>query len=146
MSDNDKAIARIIDTYKAAAHAKDVAAFMRLYDPKVQVFDAWGVWAYQGAEAWQVAVEGWFAGLGTERTTVSFDEVRIIDGKESAVVTALVTYAGNAPVGSPMHTMQHRLTWALRTSGHVLRIVHEHSSSPIGFEDQKAMLRREAGA
>ena len=30
-----------------------------------------------------------------------------------------------------------------KTSGHVLRIVHEHTSAPIGFEDAKAILKRE---
>ncbi len=38
--------------------------------------------------------------------------------------------------------MQNRLTWILRTSGHVLRIVHEHTSAPAGFEDGKVILQR----
>ena len=42
--------------------------------------------------------------------------------------------------------MQNRLTWALRVSGHVLRIAHEHTSAPIGFEDQKAILQRTSTA
>ncbi len=48
MSDLDKSITRIIETYKSAVHAKDAAAFMRLYDPKVRIFDTWGVWSYEG--------------------------------------------------------------------------------------------------
>ena len=39
--------------------------------------------------------------------------------------------------------MQNRISWVLRTSGHVLRIVHEHTSAPIGFTDMKAMLQRD---
>jgi hypothetical protein len=38
--------------------------------------------------------------------------------------------------------MHNRLSWVLRTSGHVLRIAHEHTSAPIGFEDMKAILKR----
>jgi hypothetical protein len=38
--------------------------------------------------------------------------------------------------------MQTRLTWVLRTRGHVLRIVHEHTSAPVGFDDSKAILQR----
>ena len=38
--------------------------------------------------------------------------------------------------------MQNRISWLLKTSGHVLRIVHEHTSAPIGFEDAKAILER----
>ncbi|MDQ6680775.1 MAG: hypothetical protein M3Y67_07400 [Pseudomonadota bacterium] len=44
--------------------------------------------------------------------------------------------------GKPLRAMQNRLTWGLRTSGHVLRIVHEHTSAPLGFEDQKAILHK----
>ena len=39
--------------------------------------------------------------------------------------------------------MQNRISWVLKTSGHVLRIVHEHTSAPIGFEDTKAILERD---
>jgi hypothetical protein len=36
------------------------------------------------------------------------------------------------------------LSWVLKTSSHVPRIIHEHTSAPIGFEDQKAILQRAA--
>ncbi len=142
MSDIDKSIARVLESYKAAVHAKDVDAFMRLYSPDVRVFDAWGVWSYDGADAWQRAVEGWFTSLGTERVKVTFDAVKISEGRESAVVSAIVTYAGVSAQGEDLRSMQNRLTWALKVSGHVLRIAHEHTSAPIGFEDQKAILQR----
>lgn len=142
MSDIDKSIARVLESYKAAVHAKDVDAFMRLYNPDVRVFDAWGVWSYDGADAWQRAVEGWFTSLGTERVKVTFDAVKISEGRESAVVSAIVTYAGVSAQGEDLRSMQNRLTWALKVSGHVLRIAHEHTSAPIGFEDQKAILQR----
>lgn len=45
--------------------------------------------------------------------------------------------------GALLRVMQNRISWVLRTTGHVLRIVHEHSSAPIGFDDGKAILRRE---
>jgi len=142
VTDIDKSIERILDSYGAAVHAKDVAAFIRLYHPDVRVFDAWGVWSYEGAEAWQRAVEAWFTSLGTERVKVRFDDVRTSEGRESAVVSAIVTYAGVSAAGVHLRAMQNRLTWGLKTSGHVLRIVHEHTSVPIGFEDQKAILLR----
>ena len=40
--------------------------------------------------------------------------------------------------------MQNRITWVLQASGHVLRIIHEHTSAPVGFEDAKAILKRES--
>ena len=146
MSDIDRPIARVLESYEAAVHAKDVAAFMRLYDPAVRVFDAWGVWSYEGADAWQIAVEGWFTSLGSERVKVTFDDVQTSVGRDSAVVSAIVTYASVSAQGETLRAMQNRLTWALRTIGHVPRIVHEHTSAPIGFSDSKAILQRGAAA
>lgn len=142
MSDIDKSITQILETYMAAVLAKNVETFMRLYDPGVRVFDAWGVWSYEGAVAWRSAIEAWFTSLGTERVKVTFDDVRTVAGREFAIVSAIVTYAGTTAQGEPLRRMQNRLTWGLKTSGHVLRIVHEHTSAPLGFDDAKAILQR----
>jgi len=142
VSDTDKQTQRVIGSYAAAVFAKDVEAFMRLYQPTVRVFDAWGVWLYEGAPAWQIAVEGWFASLGTERVRVSFADVQTVAEQTLATVSAVVTYAAESTTGEPLRTMQNRLTWVLRESGHVFRIAHEHTSAPIGFEDFKAILAR----
>lgn len=144
MNDTDKSIARVLESYESAVYTKDVVAFMRLYDPGVRVFDAWGVWSYEGSEAWQRAVEGWFTSLGTERVKVTFDDVQSTAARDMAMVSAIVTYAGLSAQGEPLRVMQNRITWVLRTSGHVLRIVHEHTSAPLGFDDSKAILQRAA--
>jgi hypothetical protein len=60
------------------------------------------------------------------------------------VLSAIVTYAGVSAEGEPLREMQNRLSWALRWTGHVPRIVHEHTSAPIAFDDTKAILRRHA--
>ena len=145
MSDLDTATQQIIEAYKSAVHNRDVDALMRLYDPKVRVFDTWGIWSYDGAAAWRVAIEGWFASLGTERVKVSFDDVDVLGAGEFRSLSAIVTYAGVSAQGEPLRAMQNRLTWTLRMSGHALRVVHEHTSAPIGFDDQKAILLKGAG-
>ena len=143
MAELDKDVARLIGTYQSAAFDKDVDAFMRLYDPNVRIFDAWGVWMYEGAEAWRRTVEGWFTSLGAERVKVSFDDVQAWIGKDVSSVSAIASYAAvAAPGAAPHRTMQNRITWVLRTVGHVPRIVHEHTSAPLGFEDMKAILVR----
>ena len=142
MSNIDKSIERVLETYKSTVHAKDVGAFMRLYDPKVRVFDTWGIWSYEGVASWQMAVESWFTSLGSERVKVSFDDVQATGNSDFAVVSAIVTYAGQSAQGEQLRSMQNRLSWGLKTSGHVLRIFHEHTSAPVGFEDMKAILQR----
>ena len=146
MTDIEKQVQRLLDTYQSAVLAKNVETLMHVYDPEVRVFDAWGTWAYDGAAAWQVAVEGWFASLGSETVRVRFDDVTIRGGQGCASMSAIVTYAGVSAQGQALRAMQNRISWALQTSGHVLRVVHEHTSAPIGFEDGKAILQRDAAA
>jgi ketosteroid isomerase-like protein len=143
MLDIEKSVARVLENYSSAVHAKDVAAFVRLYDPKVRVFDAWGVWSYDGLEAWQRAVEAWFTSLGTERVKVTIEGVQSSGTAECAMVSAIVTCAALSAGGQQLRAMQNRMSWGLKTSGHVLRIFHEHTSAPVGFEDMKAILVRE---
>lgn len=145
MADIDVAIERIQKAYAAAVWERDVQRFMALYDERARVFDAWGVWQYDSAAAWQVAVEGWFTSLGAERVRVTFEETVTQGSTAFACASATVTYAGVSAEGKELRSMQNRITWALRTTGHVLRIVHEHTSAPLGFEDMKAILHREAG-
>jgi ketosteroid isomerase-like protein len=146
MPEIDKSINRVLENYKASVYSKDVGTFMRLYDPKVRIFDAWGIWSYEGAAAWQMAVEAWFTSLGAEKVKVTFDEVQVIGNSEFAVVSAIVTYAGQSAQGETRRTMQNRISWVLKMSAHVLRIIHEHTSAPVGFEDMKAILQRGRGA
>ncbi len=140
MAELDTSITRIIDTYCSAVLAKNVETLMHIYEPGVRVFDAWGIWCHDGAEAWRVAVEGWLGSLGAEKVRVQFDEVHSFGTADTAVLNAIVTYAAVSATGEALRSMQNRLTWGLRTRGHVLRIAHEHTSAPIGFEDMKAIL------
>jgi len=142
VSDPEKESSRIMGSYAAAVLAKDVEAFMRLYHPTVRVFDAWGIWLYDGAPAWRIAVEGWFSSLGSERVRVSFSEVQTTAESSMAVVSAVVTYAAESAQGAALRSMQNRITWVFRESGHVFRIAHEHTSAPLGFEDSKGILTR----
>lgn len=143
MSDTDPQVRRALDTYKSAVLAKNVETFMHVYAPDVRVFDAWGQWSCEGAAAWRVVVEGWFRSLGSETCRVAFDDVRIVGDGGFAAMSAIVTYAGVSALGEPLRSLQNRISWVLKTSGHVLRVVHEHTSAPIGFDDAKAILQRD---
>ena len=146
MSDIEKQVRRAIDAYKSAVLAKNVETLMHVYDPQVRVFDAWGTWSYEGAAAWRVAIEGWFSSLGNETVRVTFDDVKILGGQGFASMSAIVAYVASSAQGQEIRSMQNRITWVLEMSGHVLRVVHEHTSAPIGFEDTKAILKREGKA
>jgi ketosteroid isomerase-like protein len=140
------AVAEVIEAYKLAVPGQDVDAFMQLYDPNVRVFDAWGVWSYEGAAAWRKAIEGWFSSLGSERVKVTVDDVQILGGQGLGVVSATFTYAGFSAEGKALRSMQNRLTWALKSEGAGWKIVHEHTSAPLGFGDGKAILQRQSAS
>ena len=142
MNDIDKLAARLMAAYQAAVLAKDADAFMALYDPKVRVFDTWGVWSYDGLASWRSAIESWFTSLGSERVRASFEDVQTMGSPELATLSAVVTYACISADGEPLRSLQNRISWVMRTSGHVLRVVHEHTSVPVGFEDHKGLLQR----
>ncbi|WP_266171612.1 YybH family protein [Dyella subtropica] len=142
MSDFDSQIMQVLEGYKAAVLAKDVDAFIKLYDQDVRVFDAWGTWSYQGAAAWRQIVQQWFASLGEESVAVSMEDVHVTGAKDMAVISAMVTYAGISSTGERVRAMQNRLTWAMSRMGDSWGIVHEHTSAPIDFDDLKAILER----
>ncbi len=144
MSDTEKQVLKALETYKSAVLAKDAETFMHLYDAEVRVFDTWGVWSWEGAAAWRVAVEGWFNSLGSETVRVTFEDVKIMAEPAFASMSCFARYAAISAQGQELRSMQNRMTWVLKTRGHVLRVVHEHTSTPIGFEDTKAIFQREA--
>jgi ketosteroid isomerase-like protein len=143
----DAAVSQLVGRYCAAVHDKDVDAFLGLYAAGVRVFDTWGTWSYEGADAWRRAVEGWLLSLGDERVTVRFDDVEVIGAPDAVVaMSAVVTYAAVSSEGEQLRAMQNRLSWVLAATGDVLGIVHEHTSVPVSFDDLKAILRRDPAA
>jgi uncharacterized protein (TIGR02246 family) len=138
----DQSIKPVVDGYAAAVLAKDVDAFVALYDPGVQIFDMWGEWEYQGADAWRTMATEWLGSLGTDRVVVEMDDVQTIASGDLAVVHAFVTYKGLSAEGQELRAMTNRLSWALRRQpGGGWTIVHEHSSAPADFDTGKVILK-----
>ena len=134
-------IARMLETYAAAVAAKDAEAFMHLYDANVRVFDAWECFSYEGAPARQAVVRSWFDSLGEETVRVTFDETQVSQVQELALVSCIVTYTNASAQGQAQRSLQNRITWAMRLDSNP-RIIHEHTSAPIGFGAMKAILKR----
>lgn len=90
MKDIDDAIAKLQQKYISAVATRNANALIQLYDPKVRVFDAWGVWEYTRVESWQVAVEGWLASNPSEKLQVKFTDSITMGSLELASMTAIV--------------------------------------------------------
>ena len=142
MGELEQELSVVFEGYKASIGAKDVDAFLALYDENVRVFDVWGEWSYEGAEAWRGMVTEWFSSLGSERVVVEIGDVRTTVAGGVAIVHAFVTYRAVSAEGDELRAMENRLTWGLQQRDEAWKIVHEHTSAPIDFETSKVILAR----
>ena len=133
----------MLEAYAAAVRAKDVDAFVGLYEDEVRTFDLWSVWSYDGKSSLRDMVSEWFGSLGDDEVVaVEFDEVRTQSGGEVAAVSAFTNFRALSPQGDELRSMNNRLTWVLRKDGEgAWKIAHEHTSGPAGDEG-KVQLRR----
>ncbi|MDQ2778501.1 MAG: nuclear transport factor 2 family protein [Pseudomonadota bacterium] len=140
----------LLQRYAAAVRAKDVEALMALYAEDVRIFDAWNAWSYEGAVAWRCMVGIWFGSLGVGNADVTFSDVRSFGGGDVRTVSAFVRYSAHGSDGVEAHAMDNRLSWVIQrqaaSHGESWRIVHEHTSAPVGFSDMKAILQRSPAA
>lgn len=143
MSDFDPRLLRICASYTRTVLKKEVDGILALYHPTARVFDTWGVWSYEGEPARRKAIEQWFGSLGEERVAVTFDRVQATVTSDLASLTSRVVYAAISPAGAELRSMQNRLTWVLKPDGDEWKIIHEHTSVPLG-PDLKGLLAREA--
>ena len=136
------AIQKVLDTYKAAVYAKDVNAFLAIYDKNVHIFDMWEKWSYDGIDAWREMVTGWFGSLGDELVKVEFKDMEITETKEMAIAHMIVTFRGLSAEGTELRSMQNRMTCVLKNIDGTWKIIHEHSSSPLELSTLKAILNK----
>ena len=142
MSDAEDPVLRVLQGYKAAVFAKDVDAFVALYDPDVRVFDMWGEWSHEGIAAWRAMASGWFDSLGTDRVRVEFDALNVELAADLAMGQAYLRFAAIAPDDTPLRAMDNRITLVARKRGAQWKIVHQHTSAPADFRNGKVMFSR----
>jgi uncharacterized protein (TIGR02246 family) len=133
----------MLEAYAAAVRAKDVDAFVGLYEDDIRTFDLWSVWAYDGKPEFHEMVREWFISLADdEAVEVEFDEVRTQSGDDVGGLSAFTTFRAVSSAGDELRSMNNRLTWVLRKDADgAWKIAHEHTSAPAG-EGGKVQLRR----
>ena len=135
-------VSHALAQYKSAAYSKDVDAFVALYSEDLHVFDMWNQWELRGIEAWRGMAQGWFDSLGTERVVVSSSDVTSFVNGDVALGHATVTYTAVSAEGKELRSLDNRMTIALRRSGGVWKIFHEHTSGPIEHTTIKGIIKR----
>jgi uncharacterized protein (TIGR02246 family) len=135
-------IEQLLEAYRTAVRAKDVDAFVAIYDDDVRIFDTWQ-WTYEGIEAWRAMATEWFGSVGDDQIVVEHADVEIVAGDGIAVVSGYTRFAGVSAEGEQLRAMDNRLTWALRKNeAGAWKVVHEHTSAPGSFETGKLDLSR----
>jgi uncharacterized protein (TIGR02246 family) len=134
----------MLEAYAAAVRAKDVDAFVGLYEDDIRTFDLWSVWAYDGKPEFREMVREWFGSLAEDEVVeVSFDEVRTQGGDDVGGLNAYTTFRAVSPDGKELRSMNNRLTWVLRKDADgAWKVAHEHTSAPAG-EGGKVQLQRQ---
>jgi uncharacterized protein (TIGR02246 family) len=139
MNDAPAPVVEVLRAYADCVLRKDAAGFAALYDLDVEVFDAWDAWRLQGRAAVQAMASGWFQSLGDNRVEVTFSQVRGHASAEVAAVSALVTYTAVAGDGTTLRSQANRMSLVLRCQPEGWRVVHEHTSVPVGFASRQAI-------
>ncbi|GAB1470111.1 nuclear transport factor 2 family protein [Chloroflexota bacterium] len=143
MNELEKQIKQVFDAYKAAVFAKDVNAFVALYDDNVHIFDMWEKWSHDGIKAWRGMATEWLGSLGDERVVVEFDDLQITGNQDFAIAYAFVTYKAISVDGKELRSLNNRITLNLKNTKGVWKIIHEHTSAPVDGSTQKVNLHRE---
>lgn len=143
MSDPQDPFLQLLETYRTAVRAKSVDAFLAIYADDLHVFDMWGRWSLHGIEDWRRMVVDWFSSLGDEHVIVAVDEAASTRTGDLAVGHAILTYTAHAADGRELRSLNNRMTVAMKKTGGVWKIFHEHTSAPIDHASAKAMLRRD---
>jgi len=138
----DRSVRDVLDRYRRAVLAKDVEAFVALYDADVRIFDAFGAWSHRGIDAWRRTVVGWFGSLDSERVEVGFSDVETVLGPAVAAVHAFVRYQAVGPDGAALRALDNRISMVLRPAEGAWKIVHEHTSAPIDRAKTAPILQR----
>jgi uncharacterized protein (TIGR02246 family) len=142
MSEIDPRLRRVCENYTRTVLDKNAEGFLSLYDPAARVFDTWVVWSFEGEQDRRKTIEQWFSSLGEESVAVTFDRLQATVTGELAILTARVVYAAISASGVELRSMQNRLTWVLKPDNGAWKILHEHTSVPIGT-DLKGLLARD---
>lgn len=142
MNEQESQVKAVLDAYAAAVCARNVDAFVELYDADVHIFDAWGQWELRGAGAWREMVTDWFGAHEDERDVVEINEVEIVAAEDVAWTHATITFAWESAAGERLRTMTNRATMCLAKEDGAWKIVHEHTSLPIDMETMTAIRER----
>ena len=74
---------------------------------------------------------------------VTIDRVQVTATGDLAMLSARTVYVALSAAGVELRSMQNRLTWVLKLDTGAWKILHEHTSVPIGFSDLKGILQRD---
>lgn len=130
-------LSQFFDSYAQAVYQKDVGQMMELYHEDVTVMDAFDLWVVRGKSAWEEHVRSWFSSLENDLMRVSFRDMTILSDDNLATAYGTVLYERIGETEKP--PLDCRVTFFFLKTNQGFKIIHEHTSAPLGYEDGRMM-------
>ena len=140
MGDQHDVVTKVLQAYRDAVAARDVEAFLALYDGDVHLFDMWDRYKVTGQDAGREMVVDWFGAHPGEALDARFDDVSAVMGQDAGFAHMSMTFTIVAPGGELSYEQTHRMTFGLQRRNGGWKIVHEHTSMPISNETGAGIL------
>jgi ketosteroid isomerase-like protein len=141
MNDSEKEILAVLEAYRATALAKDIPGHAARYDEKVRAFDLWADWSIDGRPAMRAMIQHWLASLASENVVIDAQEIRLEVEGPLATLEGFFTFEAFTLAATRRRDLSSRMSWVLRRRGAAWKIIHPHSSVPLG-PGLKGILQR----
>jgi ketosteroid isomerase-like protein len=132
MASTESEIRTLLESWSAAARAKDIDRLMSLYSPDIVYFDVVPPLQFTGSDAVRANFLRWFAGFEGAIGQETRDPHILVSG-EIAVAYMLIRASGTLKDGREVGYWV-RATVSCKRSNHGWLITHEHISLPFDFE------------
>ena len=128
------------NAYRQAAWNKDQAAMIGLYAENAVIFDMWDQGYCLQSSEWNKSIEEWLLSLGEEKVQVDFEMITINQSPETGFASAVIRFQAISNDGRVLRSMRNRITLGFSKSGAGWKVVHQHTSAPVGSGDLRAIL------
>lgn len=126
--------------YQKAAWSKDITAMINIYDEHAVIFDMWDQGYLTNPEDWHKIIFEWLNSLGDEKVKVEFEMISIHQSGNVGFASALISFQAISNDGAVLRSMKNRITLGFSKFEDGWKVIHQHTSAPIGSNGLTAIL------
>ena len=126
--------------YQNAALNKDTTSMINLYDNHAVIFDMWDQGCLTNPEEWHKIIFDWLNSLGEEKVKVEFEMINIHQSGNVGFASALISFQALSSDDAVLRSMKNRITLGFSKFEDGWKVIHQHTSAPIGSNGLTAIL------